>query len=64
MLLVNNHPFLSHPIQTAQVLHQVFISSCVVVDDGVLFVYTARLNREEKPEQQSAGIWLKQVILK
>lgn len=36
----------THPIQTAQVFDFMFICVWLIVDDGVLFVHTARLNHE------------------
>ncbi len=34
---------LTHPIQASQILHFVLITAGLIVDDGVLLVYTARL---------------------
>lgn len=35
---------ITHPVQASQVLHFVLVCVWVVVDDGVLFVHTARLH--------------------
>lgn len=40
------HKTLAHPVQAAQILHHVLICVVVIVDDGVLFVHTARLQQQ------------------
>lgn len=37
----------THPIETAQVLHPVFITVLVVVDDSMLFVHTTGLEETD-----------------
>lgn len=43
----------THPIEAAQVLHQMFICGQVVVDDSVLFVHTARLRHRHTTQPLS-----------
>lgn len=40
------HETLTHPVQAAQVLHHVLVCLVVIVDDGMLFVHTARLQQQ------------------
>lgn len=41
----------THPIETSQVLHPVFITVLVVVDDGMLLVHTAGLQGTDSGPQ-------------
>lgn len=41
----------THPIETAQVLHPVFITVLVVVDDSMLLVHTAGLQEMDSGPQ-------------
>lgn len=44
---------LAHPVQAAQILHHVLVGVVVIVEDGVLFVHTARLQPQSRGKSLS-----------
>lgn len=51
---------LTHPIQTAEVLHHVLICVWVIVDHGVLFVHTSRLSMRKGQRHSYSVILIQQ----